>query len=176
MASIISASTTSSTALNLSGDTTGILQIATGATPTTAVTIDASQNVTFAQPLSLTTPALGTPASGNLVNCTGVANTAKAWVNISGSATPTIRASFNVSSVTRSLAGVYAVNFTNAMVDANYCLSGMIGGSGYGFISPNMTNTSTSVPPTTTSFTVTSLNNASNANPDYTYWYISVFR
>ena len=45
MASIISASTTSATALNLSGDTTGILQLATGAVPTTAVTIDASQNV-----------------------------------------------------------------------------------------------------------------------------------
>ena len=45
MASIISASTTSGTALNLSGDTTGVLQIATGATPTTAVTINASQNV-----------------------------------------------------------------------------------------------------------------------------------
>ena len=45
MASIISASTTSATALNLSGDTTGILQLATGATPTTAITIDASQNV-----------------------------------------------------------------------------------------------------------------------------------
>lgn len=45
MASIISASTTSATALNLSGDTTGILQLATGTTPTTAVTIDASQNV-----------------------------------------------------------------------------------------------------------------------------------
>jgi len=45
MASIISASTTSATALNLSGDTTGILQLSTGATPTTAVTIDASQNV-----------------------------------------------------------------------------------------------------------------------------------
>ena len=45
MASIISASTTSATALNLSGDTTGVLQIATGATPTTAVTVDASQNV-----------------------------------------------------------------------------------------------------------------------------------
>ena len=51
MASIISASTTSATALNLSGDTTGILQLATGATPTTAVTIDASQNVSFAVPL-----------------------------------------------------------------------------------------------------------------------------
>lgn len=45
MASIISASTTSGTALNMSADTTGVLQLATGATPTTAVTVDASQNV-----------------------------------------------------------------------------------------------------------------------------------
>lgn len=45
MASIISASTTSATALNMSADTTGVLQFATGATPTTAVTIDTSQNV-----------------------------------------------------------------------------------------------------------------------------------
>ena len=59
MASIISASTTSSTALNLSGDTTGILQIATGATPTTAVTIDASQNVSFAVPLPVASGGTG---------------------------------------------------------------------------------------------------------------------
>jgi hypothetical protein len=45
MASIISASTTSGTALNMSGDTSGVLQFATGATPTTALTIDTSQNV-----------------------------------------------------------------------------------------------------------------------------------
>ena len=45
MASIISASTTSGTALNMSADTTGVLQLATGATPTTAVTVDTSQNV-----------------------------------------------------------------------------------------------------------------------------------
>jgi len=48
MASIISASTTSGTALNMSGDTSGVLQLATGATPTTAVTLDTSQNATFA--------------------------------------------------------------------------------------------------------------------------------
>jgi len=44
MASIISAGTTSGTALNMSGDTTGILQLATNGT-TTAMTIDTSQNV-----------------------------------------------------------------------------------------------------------------------------------
>jgi hypothetical protein len=44
MASIISAGTTSGTSLNLSGDTSGVLQLATNGT-TTAVTIDTSQNV-----------------------------------------------------------------------------------------------------------------------------------
>lgn len=44
MASVISAGTTSTTALNLSGDTTGVLQLQTNGT-TTAMTIDTSQNV-----------------------------------------------------------------------------------------------------------------------------------
>lgn len=44
MASILSAGTTSNTALNLSADTSGVLQLATNGT-TTAVTIDTSQNV-----------------------------------------------------------------------------------------------------------------------------------
>ena len=44
MASIISAGTTSGTALNFSGDTSGVLQLATNGT-TTAITVDTSQNV-----------------------------------------------------------------------------------------------------------------------------------
>jgi hypothetical protein len=47
MASILSAGTTSGTALNMSGDTSGVLQLATNGT-TTALTLDASQNATFA--------------------------------------------------------------------------------------------------------------------------------
>jgi hypothetical protein len=47
MASIISSGTTSGTALNISGDTSGVLQLATNGT-TTALTLDASQNATFA--------------------------------------------------------------------------------------------------------------------------------
>ena len=46
MASIISAGTTIGTALNMSGDTTGILQLATNGT-TTAVTIGTDQKATF---------------------------------------------------------------------------------------------------------------------------------
>ena len=44
MASIISAGTTSGTALNMAGDTSGVLELATNGS-TTAITIDASQNV-----------------------------------------------------------------------------------------------------------------------------------
>lgn len=48
--------------------------------------------------------------------------TAKAWVNFNGTGTVAIRASGNVSSITDNGTGDYTVNFTNAMVDANYCL------------------------------------------------------
>jgi hypothetical protein len=45
--------------------------------------------------------------------------TAKAWVTFTGT-TGAILSSFNVSSVTRVSAGVYTVNFTSAMPNANY--------------------------------------------------------
>ena len=44
MASIISAGTTSGTALNMAGDTSGVLQLATNGS-TTAMTISTAQNV-----------------------------------------------------------------------------------------------------------------------------------
>jgi hypothetical protein len=50
--STISASTTSTTAYKVTADTTGTLVLQTGATPTTAVTIDASQNVVFTNAFS----------------------------------------------------------------------------------------------------------------------------
>jgi len=52
MSSVISASTTSTTALTLSGDTSGQLEIKTGSTPSTAVTITSGQNTTFAQAIN----------------------------------------------------------------------------------------------------------------------------
>jgi len=53
-------------------------------------------------------------------------NAVKAWVNFDGTtATPsTIRASFNVSSVTRNATGEYTINFTTAMPDTNYAMIG----------------------------------------------------
>ena len=48
MSSKIIAGTTSGTALNLSSDTSGQLEIQTGSTPTTAITVNSSQIVNFA--------------------------------------------------------------------------------------------------------------------------------
>lgn len=55
---------------------------------------------------------------------TVVDGTAKAWVNFNGTGTVAIRASFNVSSITDGGTGVYTVNFTSAMTDANYGCTG----------------------------------------------------
>ena len=45
----------------------------------------------------------------------------RAWVNFDGTGTVAIRASGNVSSITDNGIGLYTVNFTTAMPDANYC-------------------------------------------------------
>lgn len=56
--------------------------------------------------------------STSTANC--IQGSAKAWVNYKGTATVSIRASYNVSSVTVNGTGDYTVNFTNALTDANY--------------------------------------------------------
>jgi hypothetical protein len=48
----------------------------------------------------------------------------RAWVNFNGTGTVAIRASGNVSSITDNGTGDYTVNFTTAMVDANYVTTG----------------------------------------------------
>lgn len=65
-----------------------------------------------------------TPPQFNDGNGTQVGTLCRAWVNFNGVTTATIRASFNVSSVTRNGTGDYTVNFTNAMPDANYSAIG----------------------------------------------------
>jgi hypothetical protein len=53
----------------------------------------------------------------------------RAWVNFNGTGTVAIRASGNVSSITDNGTGDYTVNFTTAMVDANYSGTSMAGGT-----------------------------------------------
>jgi hypothetical protein len=59
----------------------------------------------------------------------GAAGTVQAWVNFDGQpGSPTIRASGNVSSVTKAGTGQYTVNFTTSMPDANYAITGTSSG------------------------------------------------
>jgi hypothetical protein len=51
------------------------------------------------------------------------AGVAKAWVNFNGF-TNTIRKSFNVESITKNGEGDYNINFTNALDDASYVITG----------------------------------------------------
>jgi hypothetical protein len=51
----------------------------------------------------------------------------RAWVSFNGTGTPAIRASGNVSSITDNGTGDYTINFTTAMPNANYCVSGTAG-------------------------------------------------
>jgi hypothetical protein len=58
-------------------------------------------------------------------NATGSAPiySCRAWCNFNGTGTVAIRASGNVSSITDGGTGIYTVNFTTAMTDANYSVS-----------------------------------------------------
>jgi len=53
----------------------------------------------------------------------------RAWVNFNGTGTVAIRASGNVTSITDNGTGDYTVNFTTAMPDANYAVTGGIVGN-----------------------------------------------
>lgn len=55
----------------------------------------------------------------------GAMSACRAFVNFNGTGTVAIRAGFNVSSITDNGVGDYTVNFTNALIDANYSVLGM---------------------------------------------------
>jgi hypothetical protein len=58
---------------------------------------------------------------------TVISGSAKAWVNFNGTGTVAIRASYNVTSITDNGTGDYTVNFTTALTDANYAVTGNAG-------------------------------------------------
>lgn len=65
----------------------------------------------------------GTPVVFKDGGGTQIGTLCRAWVNFNGS-TAAIRASFNVSSVTRASTGTYTLNFTTAFSDTNYAPTG----------------------------------------------------
>ena len=113
MANIITAGNSTNGGTSVTTDTSGTLNIVTGSgSGATAVTVDGSQNLSF-------NSGYGSAA---------VAYGCRAWVNFNGTSTVAIRASGNVTSITDNGTGDYTVNFTTALVDANYSVLAMPGG------------------------------------------------
>jgi hypothetical protein len=111
-----------------------------------------------------------------------VAYGCRAWVNFNGTGTPAIRASGNVSSITDNGTGDYTINFTNALVDANYSVTGMCqsdANTGFpynayeGVVSIAKGRTS---PLTTTGVRITTMFVAGPSYVDATQICVSVFR
>jgi hypothetical protein len=67
-----------------------------------------------------------------------VAYGCRAWVNFNGTGTVAIRASGNVSSITDNGTGDYTVNFTTAMPDANYSVTGCAYWAGSDVLVPSL--------------------------------------
>ena len=99
------------------GTVTGTLPVANGGSGVTTST-GSGANVLGTSP-TLTTPTFD---SASLATISGTAPLymCRAWVNFNGTGTVAIRASGNVSSITDGGVGTYTVNFTTAIVDANY--------------------------------------------------------
>jgi hypothetical protein len=242
MSSIIRATTSSG--LQVAPDNSGILELQTNGT-TTAVTIDASQNVSFVGNIGMgTTSPIGaglvlnaqgntaTPyssivagspsnanfvsfysgqtidpnpsivfnnslrfgtatspntsgytermridSSGNLLFNSGYGSVAtaygcRAWVNFNGTGTVAIRDSGNVSSITDGGTGLYTVNFTTEMPDANYAVADSFSGTTQ---TGNSDATGGAMNYLTTSFQIYT-RNGSNTASDRFYVSCSVFR
>jgi hypothetical protein len=119
--------------------------------------------------LTITTLSDGTNST-SATNC--IQGSAKAWVRFNGGTTPTIASSYNISSITYNLGGDYTINFTSALANANYCITGTcstFGNTNAGFMCPNRNaSTGAYVAPTTTTCRVNTmfLSSTSAGNSD----------
>jgi hypothetical protein len=139
---------------------------------TTLAGTDATQTLTNK---TLTSPTMTTPTidSAQVPTVSGTAPLymARAWVNFNGTGTVAIRGSGNVSSITDNGTGDYTVNFTTAMSDANYAVTGMCGQGANAMIIHRPTGTAL----TTSAARVTGASTA-NALTDMTEVHIAIFR
>lgn len=111
----------------------------------------------------------------------GMTGIAKAWAQYTATGgTVTINGSFNVSSITRSSTGIYVVNFTTAMANANYSVvapTTFVSGSNYVASVPFVSSGGgvTTAVPTTSSFYLATVTISSGAVYDPTYVNFAVY-
>jgi len=104
--------------IKTTGGDDGVLKIQNNGVD--AVTVASDGDVTLAADLSVTGNLLFNSGYGSVATAYGC----RAWVNFNGTGTVAIREDGNVSSITDGGTGVYTVNFTTAMPDANYAFCG----------------------------------------------------
>ena len=126
----VTGAATLSSSLGVTGVTT--FAAGTAALPAITTTGDTNTGIFFSAADTIDFAEGGTAtgqfdSSGNFKFNSGYGSVAtaygcRAWVNFNGSGTPAIRGSGNVSSITDNGTADYTVNFTTAMVDANYAV------------------------------------------------------
>ena len=150
----------------LTGDTSGTITVSAPAVAgTRTLTLPAATGTAILE-----------DASGVLQMNSGYGSLAsaygcRAWVNFNGTGTVAIRASGNVSSITDNGTGDYTVNFTTAMVDANYCSTGSAGQS-----TTNPSYPSLATFPVNTSSCRCEIYTTANAQLDYAGVFVAIFR
>ena len=97
----------------------------------------------------------------------------KAWVNFNGTGTIAIRGSFNVSSLTDGGTGIYTVNYTRQLPDANYAVVGTASATD-ATSSVQGLQISETTPPTTSAVKVT-VNNGTSGKADLSYINLAIF-
>jgi hypothetical protein len=130
MAVTLNASTT--TGLVQSADTSGSLNIQSNGTTVLGVT-STGASVTGTQSVS------GNLSFNSGYGSSAVAYGCRAWVNFNGTGTVAIIGSGNVSSITDNGTGDYTVNFTTALVDANYCYTMAVEDASIALVNTNFT-------------------------------------
>ena len=104
-----------------------------------------------------------------------ILGSAKAWVNFNGvPSTPTIRGSFNISSVTKNSTGSFTVNYTTAMPNTNYSVQALTGDFLSGLNTYDKVN-STNGNYTTTSVSLTCWYQPSTAYKDPEFAFAAIF-
>jgi hypothetical protein len=175
MAVILNASTSSG--FVQSADTSGIVQIQNNGTTRleangTGVVVTGTGSVSG-----------NFTASGDLLFNSGYGSAAtaygcRAWVNFNGTGTVAIRGSGNVTSITDNGTGDYTVNFTVAMPDANYQVSGIgctSSGNSWGSISL-ATAVQGGTDPTTTAVRIRTTNSNATTLIDVPFVNIAIHR
>ena len=172
----VTSGSASLTVASATGITSGMFIVGEGIAPGTTVSSIASTTVTMSANAGATLssdPVAFYIANKSLSPGSVAGQLCRAWVNFNGTGTVAIRASFNVSSITDNGTGDYTVNFTTALVDANYALVAQAGNGG----TAQTAGTSfTGAAPTTTAARILVDNGTGATVADREYVFVAIFR